>query len=156
MLLGQGRGWGSPLVLMGPTSPHPCCVCTAARLLSLTQTEFLSHYSSSSGALLAPGHVLRYDCLVQHFTQSSGPLPDEGSTAISTGYREAWGLRGELESGPCVSSTCRAAEVWSHPPRAPAPSHTCWAEGTLRHSSPPACFLLTPPHPPHPSACVCV
>ena len=148
---------GVPIGADGPhVSPFLPCLYSSPAPFSDSYTEFLSHYSSSSGALLAPGHVLRYDCLVQHFTQSSGPVPDEGSTPISTGYREAWGLRGELESGPCVSSTCRAAEVWSHPRRAPAPSHTCWAEGTLRPSSPPACFLLTPPHPPHPSACVCV
>lgn len=152
MLLGQGRGWGSPSV-----SPFLLCLCSSPAPFSDSDTVFLSHYSSSSGPFLAPGHVLRYDCLVQHFTQGSCPLPDEGSTAISTGYREAWGLRGELESGPCVSSTPRAAEVWSHPCRAPAPSHTCWAEGTLRHS-----LHLQPAFSSHllilhtPLLCVCV
>lgn len=90
---------------------------------------FLSHYSSSLGPLLAPDHVLGYDRLVQHFTLGSCLLPDKGSTAISNGYREAQGLGEELGSGPCVSSTPRVAEAWSHPGRAPVPSRTCWARG---------------------------
>lgn len=95
---------------------------------------FLSHYSSSLGPLLAPDHVLGYDRLVQHFTLGSCLLPDKGSTAISNGYREAQGLGEELGSGPCVSSTPRVAEAWSHPGRASSPLMHLLGQGTLRHS----------------------
>ena len=99
---------GVPIGADGPhVSPFLPCLYSSPAPFSDSYTEFLSHYSSSSGALLAPGHVLRYDCLVQHFTQSSGPVPEEGSTPISTGYREAWGLRGELDP-VCLDPVCLA------------------------------------------------